>query len=42
MIENSGFLGVVTLKSSDGVFALVVFPIPKQITMSNLISLHLL
>ena len=38
MIDNSGFLGAVTLKSSSGVFALVVFPIHKQITVSNLIS----
>ena len=38
MIDNGGFLGVVTLKSPSGVFDLVVFPILKQITVSNLIS----
>ena len=32
--DNSGFLGVVVLKSPDEVFALEVFPIRKQITMS--------
>ena len=33
MIDNSGFLGVMTLKSpGGGGFALVVFPIRKQIT----------
>ena len=32
MIDNSRFLGVVTLKSPGGVFVLVVFPIRKQIT----------
>ena len=38
MIDNSGFSGVVTLNSPDGGFALEVFPIRKQITMSNLFS----
>ena len=38
MIDNSRFLGVMTLNSPSRVFALVVFPIRKQITMSNLIS----
>ena len=32
MIDNSGFLGVMTLKLPRGGFALVVFPIRKQIT----------
>ena len=32
--DNSGFLGVVTLKSPSGVFAVQVFPIRKQITVS--------
>ena len=36
--DNSGFSRVVTLNSLDEVFALEVFPIPKQITMSNLFS----
>ena len=36
--DNSGFLGVVTLNSPNGVFALEVFPIRKQITESNLFS----
>ena len=35
--DNSGFSGVVTLNSPGGVFALEVFPIRKQITVSNLI-----
>ena len=39
MIDNSGFLGVMSLNSPGRVFALVVFPIRKQITMSNLISI---
>ena len=36
--DNSGFLGVVILKFSGGVFALKVFPIRKQITVSILFS----
>ena len=36
--DNSEFSGVVTLKSPGGVFALEVFPIHKQITVSNLFS----
>ena len=36
--DNSGFWGVVTLKSLGGVFALKVFPIHKQITVSTLFS----
>ena len=36
--DNSGFSGVVTLKSPGGVFALEVFLIRKQITMSTLFS----
>ena len=36
--DNSEFSGVVTLNSPGGVFPLEVFPIRKQITMSNLIS----
>ena len=34
--DNSGFSRVVTLNSPGGVFASEVFPIYKQITMSNL------
>ena len=34
--DNSRFMGVVTLKSSGGVFALEVFLIRKQITLSTL------
>ena len=40
--DNNGFSGVVTLKSPDGVFAVLVFPIRKQITMSIYFSLHTL
>ena len=36
--NNSGFSRVVTLNSPDGIFALEVFPIRKQIIVSNLIS----
>ena len=36
--DNSGFSGVVTLNSFDGVFALELFPIHKQITISTLFS----
>ena len=36
--DNSGFLGVMNLKSSDGVFALEVFPTWKQIIVSTLFS----
>ena len=32
--DNSGFSEMVTLKSPGGVFAVLVFPIRKQITMS--------
>ena len=32
--DNSGFSGVVTLKSPDKVFVVLVFPSRKQITMS--------
>ena len=39
--DNSGFLGVVTLKSPDGIFAMLVFPIRKQITMSIYFPPHL-
>ena len=39
--DNSGILGVVTLKSLDEIFAVLVFPIRKQITMSIYFSLHL-
>ena len=39
--DNSGFLGVVILKLPGGVFALKVFPIRKQITMSTLFLLHI-
>ena len=35
---NSGFSGVVTLKSPGGVFALEDFLIRKQITVSTLFS----
>ena len=34
--DNSGFSRVVTLNSPGGVFTLEVFPICKQITVSNL------
>ena len=34
--DNSGLLGVMTLKSPGGVFALKVFPIREQITMLTL------
>ena len=36
--DNSEFLGIVTLNSPDKVFALEVFPIRKQITVSTLFS----
>ena len=36
--DNSEFSRVMTLKSSSGVFALKVFPIRKQITLSTLFS----
>ena len=36
--DNSGFSGVVTLKSPGGVFVLEVFLIRKQITVSTLFS----
>ena len=36
--DNSGFSGMVTLKSPGGVFALEIFPIRKQITVSMLFS----
>ena len=36
--DNSGLSGVVTLNSLGGVFALEIFPIRKQITMSNLFA----
>ena len=36
--DNSGFSGVVTLKSPGGVFALEDFLIRKQITASTLFS----
>ena len=36
--DNSGISGMVTLKSPSGVFAVLVFPIRKQITVSNLFS----
>ena len=39
--DNSGFSGMVTLKSFSGVFAMLVFPICKQITMSTLFLLHI-
>ena len=32
--DNNGFLGMVTLKSFGGVFAMLVFPIVKQIIVS--------
>ena len=39
--DNSGFMGVVTLKSLGVVFAVFVFPICKQITVSIYFPLHL-
>ena len=36
--DNSGFLGVMTLNSLGGVFALEVFPICKQISVSTLVG----
>ena len=39
--DNSGFLGVVVLKSPDEVFALEVFPIRKQITCQLYFPLHI-
>ena len=39
--DNSIFSGVVTLKSPSGVFAMLVFSIRRQITMSICFSLHL-
>ena len=39
--DNSGFSRVVTLKSLGGVFAMYVFPIRKQITVSIYFLLHL-
>ena len=38
--DNSGFLGVVTLKSPGGFFAALVFSIRKQITVLIYFSLH--
>ena len=38
--DNSGFSGVVTLKSPSGVFAVLVFPIRKQITVLIYFLLH--
>ena len=40
--DNSGFSGVVTLKSLGGVFAVYVFLIRKQITVSIYFPLHLI
>ena len=38
--DNSGFLGVVTLKSPGGFFAALVFSIRKQITVLIYLPLH--